>query len=151
MTSGYETVLHLTGLYPDWWPGKRRLITHPIQAWAAGDTNRTSRDILQRILMGPIGAFGTGLIPSDMIERYTTKVGISDAVESVFVKHISGGISELGFKSRIDGGRDQSSRARIARPVIWLDEESSREIYVECLLRTMNVNGIVLCTFTPHC
>lgn len=141
---GYETTLHLTGLYPDWWKGRR--FDHPIQAWAAGDTNRTTRDILQRILMGPVGSFGTGLIPSDMLVRHTTKVGIADAVETVFVKHISGGTSELTFKS-YDSGRDQFQGTN--RHLIWLDEESSREIYVECLLRTMNVNGIVLATFTP--
>ena len=141
---GYETTLHLTGLYPDWWDGKR--FDHPVLAWAAGDTNRTTRDILQRVLMGPTGAYGTGLIPVDMIERHTTKVGISDAVESVFVRHVSGGTSELTFKS-YDSGRDQFQGTN--RHLCWLDEESSREIYVECLLRTMNVNGIVLATFTP--
>ena len=141
---GYETTLHLTGLYPNWWEGRR--FDHPIQAWAAGDTNRTTRDIIQRILLGPVGAFGTGLIPSDMIVRHTVKVGIADAVESVFVNHISGGVSELTFKS-YDSGRDQFQGTN--RHLIWLDEESSRDIYVECLLRTMNVNGIVLATFTP--
>jgi phage terminase large subunit-like protein len=141
---GYETTLHLTGLYPDWWEGRR--FDHPIQAWAAGDTNRTTRDIIQRILLGPVGAFGTGLIPANMIERHTVKVGIADAVESVFVKHISGGLSELTFKS-YDSGRDQFQGTN--RHLIWLDEECSRAIYVECLLRTMNVNGIVLATFTP--
>jgi phage terminase large subunit-like protein len=141
---GYEVTLHLTGLYPSWWEGRR--FDHPIQAWGAGDTNRTTRDIIQRILLGPIGAFGTGLIPADMIVRHTAKVGIADAVESVFVRHVSGGTSELTFKS-YDSGRDQFQGTN--RHVIWLDEESSRDIYVECLLRTMNVNGIVLATFTP--
>ena len=28
-------------------------------------------------------------------------------------------------------------------------EESDREIYVECLLRTMTTNGLMLTTFTP--
>src|ERR1700734_3120794 len=58
---GFETTLHLTGLYPDWWRGRR--FDRPIQAWAAGDTNRTTRDILQRILLGPYGSFGQGLVP----------------------------------------------------------------------------------------
>ena len=35
------------------------------------------------------------------------------------------------------------------RDLIWLDEEADREIYVECLLRTMATNGIVMLTFTP--
>src|SRR5690349_12204088 len=32
----YETTLHLTGLYPDWWPGRR--FDHPVDWWAAGKT-----------------------------------------------------------------------------------------------------------------
>jgi len=141
---GYETTLHLTGLYPEWWDGKR--FTHPIDAWCATDTNRQTRDILQAILMGKIGEFGTGLIPADMIARHTTKVGISDAVESVFVKHVSGGISELGFKS-YDGGREVFQGT--SRHVVWLDEEPPADVYFESLLRTMDCDGIVLCTFTP--
>ena len=46
---GYETVLHLTGLYPEWWPGKR--FNGAIDGWCATDTNRQTRDILQRILL----------------------------------------------------------------------------------------------------
>jgi phage terminase large subunit-like protein len=141
---GYEMVLHLTGDYPEWWTGKR--FSHPIDAWCATDTNRQTRDILQRILMGPIGDFGTGLIPADKLVRHTTKVGISDAVESVFVKHVSGGISELGFKS-YDGGREVFQGT--SRHVVWLDEEPPSDVYFEALLRTMDCDGIVLATFTP--
>jgi len=141
---GYEMSLHLTGLYPEWWRGKR--FDSAIDAWCATDTNRQSRDILQRILMGPIGDFGTGLIPRDMLLRHTTKVGISDAVESVFVKHVSGGTSELGFKS-YDGGREVFQGT--SRHVVWLDEEPPADVYFESLLRTMDCDGMVLCTFTP--
>ena len=47
---GYELTLHLTGRYPEWWEGRR--FNHPIDAWAAGDTNETVRDIIQLKLMG---------------------------------------------------------------------------------------------------
>lgn len=141
---GFETTLHLTGLYPSWWAGRR--FNQPITGWACGDTNRTTRDIVQRVLMGPTGDYGTGMIPKDLIVRHTTKVGIADAIEQVFVRHVSGGISELGFKS-YDSGRDQFQGTN--RHLIWLDEEPARDIYVECLLRTMNVGGMVMATFTP--
>ncbi len=42
---GYETSCHLTGLYPDWWEGRR--FEHPTRVWAAGRTNETTRDIIQ--------------------------------------------------------------------------------------------------------
>src|ERR1700740_1232432 len=31
---GYETVLHLTGVYPDWWPGRR--VDKPVSWWVGG-------------------------------------------------------------------------------------------------------------------
>ncbi|TXN40070.1 hypothetical protein FV233_27215, partial [Methylobacterium sp. WL7] len=62
---GYETALHLTGAYPEWWVGRR--FSHPTDAWAAGDTSETTRDIVQAILMGPLGELGKGLIPGDSI------------------------------------------------------------------------------------
>ena len=52
---------HLTGKYPRWWRGKR--FEDAVQAWCAGDTARTVRDILQKELLGPPGdaeAEGTG-------------------------------------------------------------------------------------------
>ena len=59
---GYETTLHLTGRYPFWWAGHR--FEHAIDAWAAGDTKETVRDIVQLKMLGPEGAHGTGLIPA---------------------------------------------------------------------------------------
>ena len=50
--------------------------------------------------------------------------GHSDAVESVFVKHVSGGVSELGFKS-YDGGREVFQGT--SRQCVWLDEEPPEE------------------------
>ena len=141
---GFETVLHLTGRYPSWWKGRR--FNRPIQAWAAGDTAKTSRDILQRILLGPMGEFGTGLIPTDSLLRTTAKPGVADAIEGIFVRHASGGTSELIIKS-YDQGREAFQGTN--RDLVWLDEETERSIYVECLLRTMTTNGILICTFTP--
>jgi phage terminase large subunit-like protein len=141
---GFETVLHLTGRYPSWWPGRR--FTRPINAWAAGDSAKTTRDIIQRILLGPTGEEGTGLIPGDCLVRTTAKPGVSDAIEGIFVKHISGGTSEIILKS-YDQGRDAFQGTN--RDLVWLDEEAERDIYVECLLRTMTTNGILLLTFTP--
>lgn len=141
---GYETAMHLTGVYPEWWPGRR--FSRPVSWWASGDTSKTTRDIIQRILLGPITEIGTGLIPADFILRTTTKPGISDAIESVYVRHASGGISELTLKS-YDQAREAFQGTN--KDGIWLDEECDRDIYVECLLRTMNTGGLVMATFTP--
>ncbi|HMK22176.1 MAG TPA: terminase family protein, partial [Terriglobales bacterium] len=127
-----------------WWTGRR--FTKPISGWAVGDSSKTVRDILQRILLGPIGEFGTGMIPQEALARTTVKPGVADCIESIFVRHVSGGTSELTLKS-YDQGREAFQGTN--KDLIWLDEECDREIYVECLLRTMNTNGLVMVTFTP--
>jgi len=86
------------------------------------------------------------MIPKDKIERVTTKTGIADAIETIYVRHTSGGISEIGLES-YDQQRDSFQGTN--RHVIWLDEEPPGDIYVESLLRTMVVNGLVLVTATP--
>lgn len=147
LAGGYEMVQHLTGLYPDWWVGKT--FEEPVNAWTAGDTAKNVRDIMQNMLCGPVGnpeAHGTGLIPGDLLKNYTTKHGIANAFETIFVKHISGGLSTLQFKS-YDQGREVFQGT--SQQVIHLDEECPMDIYTECLLRTLTVNGIIYVTATP--
>ena len=43
-----EMSIHLTGVYPDWWKGKKFL--KPIRAWVCGASNETTRDICQKII-----------------------------------------------------------------------------------------------------
>jgi phage terminase large subunit-like protein len=145
---GYEVTTHLTGEYPSWWEGRR--FTHHVSAWAAGDTSKTVRDIVQEKLLGPFNAFGTGFIPAHLIEGRTMKAGIPKAIETVAVRHVSGGMSTLHLKSY-----DQRREAfqGTAQHIIWLDEEPPNDIYTECVLRTMETGdfegGIMLMTFTP--
>jgi phage terminase large subunit-like protein len=141
---GYELGLHLTGQYPAWWVG--RVFSRPIKAWVAGDTNTTVRDIVQAKLMGPVGSFGTGLLPADSLERITRKQGLADALDTVGVRHASGGTSHFTFKSY---DQKRESFQGTEQDVIWLDEEPPLDIYTECLLRTMTNNGMIMLTFTP--
>jgi len=140
----FETTLHLTGRYPDWWEGRR--FETAITAWAAGDTNQTTKDVLQRVLLGAKIDIGTGMIPGDAIVKTTPKTGVPDAVETIHVKHVSGGISELTLKTYEQG---RISFQGTSRHIVWLDEEPDMGIYTECLTRTMTTNGLVICTFTP--
>lgn len=141
---GYEMSLHLTGLYPDWWPGRR--FTRAIKGRASGDTAKTTRDIVQEKLMGPPGVLGSGLIPQDAIVSTTAKSGVPGAFDSVTIRHTSGQLSRLRFQSY-----DQKRVAYQGdeQDVDWLDEEPPIDIYVECLMRTMTTNGMVMLTFTP--
>lgn len=151
IAGGYEVAAHLTGEYPDWWEGKR--FDRPIRAWAAGDTNETTRDIVQRELLGDVTidgkrrcVSGTGMIPGEFIGGIRWKQGVADLCDVVRIKHVTGGWSTLGFKSYQQG---RISFQGTEQEVIWLDEEPDRSIYSECLTRTATTNGLVLTTFTP--
>lgn len=144
----YEDTLHLTGQYPEWWPGRR--FTRPVDWWAATDIGKNTRDILQEKFCGKPGsegALGTGMIPGDLIVRTTIKHGLADAYESVFVRHVpTGGISTLQFKS-YDQGREAFQGT--AQDGIHLDEEPPLDVYVECLMRIMTKSGMIILTETP--
>jgi phage terminase large subunit-like protein len=147
---GYETAIHLSGLYPHWWTGKR--FDKSIDAWAAGDTNETVRDIIQLKLLGPLHDIGSGLIPKESIKDYTRKRGVSDSVDTIYVKHASGGVSQIGLKSY---DQKRISFQGTKKDLIWLDEEPPLDIYTEALLRTTDTtgkskdNGLIILTFTP--
>lgn len=146
----YEVTCHLTGRYPDWWCGKR--FEEPIDAWAAGDTSETTRDVVQVALTGvggegAAGDLGTGMIPGDLIVGSpTSKRGMAGAMDTIRVRHVSGGISKLGFKS-YDQGREKFQGT--AKDLIWLDEEPPEDVYTECILRLMTRDGHLIATFTP--
>jgi phage terminase large subunit-like protein len=144
----YEMAVHLTGRYPSWWNGRR--FSGPIRAWAAGDTSKTVREIIQEKLLGKPGELGTGMIPGDLIIKTTPKAGVPEGVETVYVQHASGGTSVLTLKS-YDQGREAFQGTE--QHLIWLDEEAPENIYTECVMRTMATGsfagGSILFTFTP--
>lgn len=141
---GYEMTCHLTGIYPEWWEGRR--FTDAVDCWAAGDTKETVRDIIQLKMVGPEGAYGTGMIPGDLIVNHAKRPNGNGALDFVTVKHRSGGVSRLGFKS-YDQGREAFQGTE--KHVIWLDEESNEGVRAECVMRLMTTNGLLIETFTP--
>jgi phage terminase large subunit-like protein len=148
--NAFETSLHLTGLYPDWWVGRR--FDLPVDWWAASDTTETTRDILQLEFLGRLDELGTGMIPKDLIiGEPTKKRGIADAIDTVLIRHKSGGISTLAFKA-YDQGREKFQGTK--KHGISLDEEPPLPVFTECLTRLTattpdQTNGTMICTFTP--
>lgn len=148
---GYEVAAHLTGFYPDWWTGRR--FHHPVSAWAAGDTYETTRDIIQLNLLGEVSykghrkiMDGCGIIPGDRLAIPNWRSGVKDLVDTIKVRHKSGGWSVLGLKS-YDQGRKAFQGT--GRHIIWFDEEPPQDVYGEALIRTATVDGITILTFTP--
>lgn len=143
-TAGYEVQAHLTGDYPPWWRGK--VFQGPVKFWTVGNSTEQIREGMQNILMGRPGSWGSGLIPGDAITRITKRQGTPDAIDSVSVRHISGGTSVLSFKSE-DQGRDSFASAELDGA--WVDEEVARAIIDEILMRLMTTAGQLMMTFTP--
>jgi len=148
-----ELTMHLTGIYPDWWTGKK--FTRAQDWWVVCVDSDTIKATVQPALLGKIGEFGTGFIPKSKLDFSTLKDATkSDTLVSSFrVKHKSGKFSTVEFKSA------QSGRAAFqgSKRSIWIDEECPEDIYVECLARTMDDSGIennpeadiLMMTFTP--
>ena len=133
------------------YPGRR--FEQPTRVWAAGKTNETTRDIIQATLLGEVKyrgkrrvVSGTGVVPGAMLSDPSWKQGVSDLVDTIKVRHVSGGWSVLGLKAYNQG---RGSFEGTAQHVIWLDEEPPMDVYGECLIRTATTNGIIMLTFTP--
>jgi len=143
----FEASCHLTGVYPEDWNGRR--FDHPIRMWAAGESALASRDIIQKKLFGTPGVLddlGTGYVPKHLIVDYSLSRGVTDAFDTVQVKHITGGVSTITLKS-YEQGRTKFQGEPV--DVIWLDEECPPDIYSECLTRTNAPMVMVYTTFTP--
>ena len=145
LTGAYEMSCHATGLYPPWWEGRR--FDSAVDAWASGDTNETTRDIIQRALLGSFLEQGTGMIPKRcLIGEASRRQGLAEAVDTIRVQHVSGGISAIGLKA-YEAGRAKFQGT--AKHVIWCDEEPPADVYDEMMLRLMTTDGIMMATFTP--
>src|SRR5438128_1547654 len=105
-------------------------------------TPRRRPAFVQLALMGQLGQLGTGLIPAaTIIGEPTRRMGVAGAMDTGRIRHKSGGVSVVGFKS-YDQGRKKFQGT--SKHVIWLDEEPPADVYDECLIRLMTVNGLVI-------
>ena len=146
-----EATYHATGEYPDWWIGKR--FAHPTRAWVAGIKSVFVRDTTQKKLFGTPGVatdFGTGYIPKHLIVDTSLSRGVTDAYDTVQIKHktdgVEDGVSTIKFKTYEEG------RIGFQGDTLdwgWCDEEPDKmEVYSEFLTR-LAPGGMLFTTFTP--
>jgi hypothetical protein len=110
----FEVAVHLTGLYPPDWPGRKW--DRPIRGWAVGENQKQTRDIMQR------------------------KLGESNCFDTIQVRHKSGGTSVLRFRTYQAGAMVLQGETL---DVVWLDEEpSDYAVYSECLARVGGTGGL---------
>ena len=119
-TAAFEMACHLTGIYPEWWEGKR--FDRPVDAWALGVSGEQIRDVIQKELFGDLhDAFtGTGMVPKSLIGETIKAVGTPRLAKEIKVRHASGGWSNLGLRSYTQG---QHVLMGSTKDLIWIDEE----------------------------
>src|SRR5271154_92785 len=118
LAAGMEYAMHATGRYPAGWSGK--FYDRAIVGWAAGITGESTRDNVQRILLGRPGAYGTGAIPKDAILDITPARGQPDLQDSIKVRHETGQVSHIALKS-YEKGREKWQGETL--DLVWFDEE----------------------------
>lgn len=146
-SGGAEVAYHATGLYPEWWTGKR--FTSPTIGWVGAETGVAVTLTVQEKLMGPAGvvaAQGTGMLPKHLIVDTSLARGVTDMYDTIQVRHVSGGISTIKFMT-YEMGRSKWQGAMV--DYIWFDEEPPMDVYIEGVTRVFTRKGLVLCTFTP--
>jgi phage terminase large subunit-like protein len=112
------------------------------------------RDVQQKKLCGPPGVqddFGTGFIPKEDFVDVSLARGVTDAYDTIQVKHYRSdctpdGVSTMTFKSY-----EQGQKKHQGEPIDfdWCDEEPPEDVYSEILTRTTATDGMVMITFTP--
>jgi phage terminase large subunit-like protein len=146
-TGAFEAACHLTGEYPPDWPGRR--FDGPTKGWISGVTALDVRNVCQTKLCGQYGvesAFGTGMLPKKAFVDKSLARGVTDAFDTIQVRHKSGGVSVAQFKSN-EQGRQKFQGEGL--DWIWFDEEPPLDIYGEGLTRIGERDGILWMTFTP--
>ena len=142
-----EVAMHLTGLYPDWWEGKR--FKHTVRWMAGSESAELTRKGVQRLLLGAPedrSSWGTGAIPKANIVDWSMRSGVADAVASITVRHITGRNSTIQFAS-YDQGRTKWQADTLDG--VWFDEEPPPDVYSEGITRTNVSMGPIILTMTP--
>jgi phage terminase large subunit-like protein len=156
-TGAFEVAAHMTGSYPEWWPGKK--FDHPTRGWVVGESSQAVRDIQQAKLCGPpyVDAdFGTGMIPKELfVQKPSAGHGVTGIFDTIQVYHstngVRDGVSTATFKS-YEQGRSKFQGEKLDWG--WSDEEPDMdpqkgfELYIEFLTR-MAGGGILFMTATP--
>lgn len=144
----YETAMHLTGLYPDWWEGYR--FEHSITCMVAGEGWSQVALVLQNELLGTQDVkitenLGTGAIPRDCIVTTTMRNDGANCI-GVEIRHKSGANSYLLFANYTQEVRQlQGFKLNLA----VFDEQPPDDFFSEVVTRTATTQGKVLCSFTP--
>ncbi len=150
-TGTWLDAAHLLGDYPEDYDGYR--FNHAPVVWCLGVTGEKARDLLQQPLVGYLndGAFSGGLIPTERVLDYIPS-GTSRLANTIFIKHKSGGVSQVKFFSY-----SQGQHVLMGDVVDWVhvdEEPKDQTIRPQLLTRLTNGDkgrgGRMILTFTPE-
>lgn len=152
-----EVAQHLTGVYQDWWTGKR--FEYPILCWCVGITGESTQKVLQKELFGTAdvrdsAAIGTGAIPRKYID-FDSLAKDGQRVLACRIKHFDENGRQDGYSTVEFRSTQQGEHVLMGATVdyIWIDEEDpyrSMQIYSQCVTRTATTGGLVTITATPE-
>lgn len=135
-----EGSAHLTGFYDDNWNGYK--YDRPINMWVAGVTNAETYQTLKGYYIGDHSQIGF-IHPSLIVDKELQK-------HIYYIRHASGGVSKLRFKS-YEQGQDAWQAEKL--DLIHLDEEPPPRIYSEAITRTISTSkdhhGMIMLSMTP--
>ncbi len=137
-----EAVWYSTGEHP-FKKDVKPYINRPNRGWVVPLTNEVQRDVAQKEILK--------WLRPDQIHDVVMRVGAKTdyehgIIDLLMVKHISGGISTIGFKT-VEQGREKFQGT--SQHYIWFDEEAPKEIYDECVMRLLDTQGDLWITMTP--
>ena len=151
-----ELAMHATGIYPDWFKGKRikprenkQTGQKELNIWVVGTSYAIVRDVLQKNIIGSLNQkFTDGVIPTESIVKESIRrmSGVPGFVETVKIKHADGFESTIQFRA-YSQGRTVLQSATI--DLIYLDEEPPEDIIGELNARLTATNGRMFMAFTP--
>jgi phage terminase large subunit-like protein len=151
-----EMSFHATGVYPSWWEGHRiepRVNASSgekeINLWVIGTDSKTVRDSLQSKIIGTEAKdFTDGCLHRDLIDgdRVIKARGVTGLVDTVYVRHKSGCMSKIQFRS-YEQGRENLQSATV--DACYCDEEPPTEVLGEIRARLGATGGFLFIAFTP--
>ena len=146
---------HLTGLYPEGWPGYR--FDHAPLIWCLGYSGEKTRDLIQTRLFGTLieKRFQGGLIDSGLIVDWQSMTGTPGSMRTVRVINKRG--NERGIATVQFWSYSQGQHAIMGDAIDWfhVDEEpKDQTIYPQVITRTTTGDGGKggrgILTFTPE-
>lgn len=132
-----ETVYFARGIHPF------RTNHSPVSGWVVSLSTQVQRDVAQAKVLY--------YLSPKWIEKIVMQSGSSGSaqdgvIDYILVRHKSGGLSRIGFKS-CDQGREKFQGTGL--DFIWFDEEPPQPIYEECRMRLIDKGGEMWGTMTP--